>query len=111
MLNTDNTIKVIALDPGVTTGHAVGVIDDGKLGAVSGQDTWDEYQLYLQLKFAKPNVLIYERFEYRRDRDRAELFSRNLIGVIHLYAQEREANDDHLILVHQMPAQVMKFFT
>lgn len=108
----DRTIKVIAFDPGVTTGHASGIIDNGKLGVVSGQDRWTELQLYLQLKFASPDIIVYERFEYRSQKaynvDNVELFPRNLIGVINLYIQEREGQKNSLLEWHtQMPAQVL----
>lgn len=87
----DTSIKVVSLDPGVTTGYASGYIEDGKLKVVSGQGRWKEYELYLQLQLLNPDIIIYEEFHYRRNLDRAELFPRNLIGVINLYAQERAA--------------------
>jgi hypothetical protein len=107
-------LKVVSLDPGITTGHASGVITDGKMGVVSGQDVWNEYELYTQLKFVKPNVIICEKFDFRnvkKSRDRVELFPRNLVGVVHLYVQECEANDVPVEFYEQTPAQVMGFFT
>lgn len=106
------TIKVIALDPGITTGYASGIIEDGKLGVISGQAKWNELQLYLQLKMSVHDIIIYERFEYRSQKaynvDNAELFPRNLIGVINLYIQEREGQGNPLVEWHtQMPAQVL----
>lgn len=105
-------LKVIAFDPGVTTGHATGVIEDGKLGVVSGQDRFNELQLYLQLKLVKPDIIVFERFEYRSQRaynvDNAELFSRNLIGILNLYSQEREGAGTLLEGYYaQMPATVL----
>lgn len=105
-------MKVHAFDPGITTGYASGIIDNGKLGVVSGQAKWRELELYQQLKFSSPDIIIYERFEYRSQRaynvDNAELFPRNLIGVINLYVQEREGSDNPLHAVAlQMPAQVL----
>jgi len=94
--------KIVAFDPGVTTGYATGVIDDGKLGAVSGQGDWNESLLYMQLQMMKPHIIVYERFDYRRGQDRAELFSRNLIGVINLYVQQEK-----LECYTQMPGQVI----
>jgi hypothetical protein len=103
----NNTIKIVSLDPGITTGYASGVIEDGRLGAVSGQAKWKELDLFLQLEFSKPQIIIYERFDYRRGQDRAELFSRNLIGVINLWVQRREAAKSPIKVYEQMPHQVI----
>lgn len=108
----NHTKKIHAFDPGITTGHATGIIDNGKLGVVSGQHKWNEFELYIQLKFSKPDIIIYERFEYRSQKaynvDNAELFPRNLIGVINLYCQERESQGNPLDGIYaQMPAQVL----
>lgn len=103
-------VKVTCIDPGVTTGYASGIIEDGKLKCATGQAAWNELQMYLQLKLAKPHVLIYERFEMRQGKWQAaavEMFSRNLIGVMNLYAQEREAQKTEFELVTQMPAQAL----
>lgn len=103
-------MKVVALDPGVTTGYAAGIIENGKLGVISGQDRWNELQLYLQLQMSKPDIIVYERFEYRSQKaynvDNADLFPRNLIGVINLYAQQREGQNS-IEVYTQMPAQVL----
>lgn len=105
-----SVLKVVSLDPGKTVGYASGVIADGKLEAVSGQAVWKEYELYLQLKLLNPDIIVYEEFHYRRNLDRAELFPRNLIGVINLYGQERahfaSKGDDKPVEVYtQTPAQ------
>lgn len=108
----NNNIKVVCFDPGVTTGYAHGVINDGTLGCVSGQAKWTEYELYVQLKLYYPDIIIYEDFVYRRGQDRAELFPRNLIGVINLYNQERanewvdeDGNHRPVEVYHQTPSQ------
>jgi hypothetical protein len=100
-------IKVIALDPGVTTGYVSGLIEHGKLKLASGQAAWNELQLYSQLNLGKPDIIVYERFEYRAARHGAygnlsnvELFPRNLIGVINLYLQQ----NPEVICYTQMPA-------
>lgn len=104
-------MKVIALDPGGTTGYASGVIDNGKLGVVSGQAKWNEMQLYLQLKMSGADIIIYERFEYRSKKaynvDNVDLFPRNLIGVINLFVQKKEAQGTPIECYTQMPAQVL----
>ena len=93
----ESSIKVIALDPGITTGYVSGLIEDGKLKLASGQAKWNELGLYSQLCIGKPDIIVYERFEYRSvkhgsygDLSNVELFPRNLIGVINLYAQQNE---------------------
>lgn len=113
------SIKVHAFDPGVTTGYATGIIDDGKLGVVSGQAKWNEYEIYTQLRFSSPDIIVYERFEYRSNKayhvDNVDLFPRNLIGAIHVYVYEREylvkegkTNGLEPVIVYtQMPAQVL----
>jgi hypothetical protein len=114
--DSTKTVKVIALDPGRTTGYAVGTINDGKLGVVSGQAVWDEYQLYSQLKFANPDIIIYESFQYRNKLDRADLYPCYLIGVINLYGAERATQVrellDHrpVVLYEQTPAQGKSYF-
>jgi len=93
-------MKIIALDPGVTTGYAVGIKEEGQpLGVISGQAKWNELGLYNDLVSGKPNIVIYEKFEsgkenpYRRRRNPnydVELYSRNLIGVIMLYCMQHD---------------------
>lgn len=108
-------LKVHAFDPGITTGYASGIIEDGKLGVISGQAQWNELQLYLQLKMSKPDIIIYERFDYRSESaygksgnlSNVELFPRNLIGVINLYCQEREGQGLHIDVYTQMPSQAV----
>ena len=81
-------MKAIALDPGVTTGYAVGVIDEGKMLVVTGQERWNHLGLYAFLEDNVPDVIVCERFEFRKkSREGLELFSRELIGVANLYAQ------------------------
>jgi len=107
--------KVHAFDPGRTTGYASGLIENGKLGVVSGQHSWEELQLYIQLKISNPDIIIYERFEYRSESaygkhgnlSNVDLFPRNLIGVINLYCQERKGQGTPVDLYTQMPRQVL----
>lgn len=94
-------ISVLAIDPGITTGHALGIIDDDGLMKVStGQQKYDELDLWRALHRTKPNVLIYERFEGRASIQGVELFSRNLIGVMNLYMMDCNQN---VHLYPQMP--------
>lgn len=110
-----SVIKVTAFDPGITTGYATGLIENGKMGVVSGQDKWNEFELYVQLKRSKPDVVIYETFEYRNQpkvkRDKVVLFSRNLIGVLNLYVYERHSQKMPVVCVQQTPFQGKSYFT
>lgn len=107
--------KVCCFDPGITTGYVTGMIEDGKLGVISGQAKWSEIELYLELKSTKPDIIIYERFDYRSESaygkhgnlSNVELFPRNLIGVINLYCQERESQGTPVDLYTQLPAQAV----
>jgi hypothetical protein len=90
-------MKVIALDPGVTTGYATGIIEQGEpMGVLSGQAKWNEKDLYDNLVQGSPDIIIYEEFDHRPQRFygkgdyyKVELFPRNLIGVINLYVQQQ----------------------
>jgi hypothetical protein len=75
---------------------------------------WKELDLYLQLKLQQPNIIIYERFEYRAakhgtygDLSNVELFSRNLIGVINLYIQEVQGAGNEILYYPQMPSYAL----
>lgn len=99
-------MKVIALDPGVTTGYAVGVIDGGLMQVVTGQEKWIHSELYGFLGDNKPDVLISEKFEFRnRARTGLELISREFIGVANLYAQLFMPEPHELVM--QMPGSVI----
>lgn len=79
---------VIALDPGVTTGYALGEIDedDGFMRVVTGQERMDHKRYWEFLNYYKPDFVICEKFEFRNKARRGlELFSRELIGITHLY--------------------------
>jgi hypothetical protein len=90
----DSPIKVIALDPGGTTGWAKGLIRDYKMHAISGQDKWNHLELYNAIELFKPDIIICERFDYRKGGKKqvgVELISREYIGVVELYVQMRDA--------------------
>jgi hypothetical protein len=101
-------MKVVAFDPGITTGYAMGDINEvGKMLIATGQQKWTQKGLFDNLEWFKPDRIVYESFEFRRkSRDNLELFSRELIGVIELYA------DVNKVPTHvQSPSQVMMYFT
>lgn len=104
------TAKIaIGLDPGVTTGYAIGGIEDGKMTVVTGQYRWDHIGLWQFLLNGKPDFVICERFEFRQGnvkdyRKGLELFSRELIGVVNLYQQlETMRENREVILYMQNP--------
>lgn len=97
-----SVIKVVAIDPGITTGYAVGLIENGEMGVISGQTVWNELGLWTELNRSTPDVLIYETFEFRNQpskakHNRIELFSRNLIGIMNLYADQANLPDSRKI--------------
>lgn len=113
-MSVNTIIKVAAFDPGITTGYAVGLIEAGSMGVVSGQAKWNELNLYDELKRSKPDIIIYETFEYRnspKHKDRIELFSRNLIGVLNLYVYERDAQGHSCGCYQQTPFQGKSYYT
>jgi hypothetical protein len=88
-------IKALALDPGRTTGYAMGHIEEkGKMIVVTGEMEWNHAALLAQLEWYKPHIIIYEKFDFRRapkyQRDKVDLFPRELIGVVELYAAQHE---------------------
>ena len=101
-------MRVIALDPGVTTGYAIGIIDAGHMYVVTGEERWDHKGLWDFLEENKPDVIISERFEFRnRARKGLELFSRELIGVCNLYCQ---LNNMELVLQNPLKDNEATFF-
>lgn len=105
----DRMMKIIAFDPGGTTGYAVGVLEEteGKLYISIGQGKSEHLDLWNQLVAAKPDWLIYEKFDYRnRARAGLELISREYIGIIKLYAAMYEVE-----IEGQTAAQAMGHFT
>lgn len=101
-------MRLLALDPGVTTGYCNGLIEDGLMVVVTGQHRWSQRDLYESIKLLDPEVIVYESFEFRRgSRDNLELYSRELIGVTELYIDQHDGVSGHV----QSPSQVMMYFT
>lgn len=101
-------MKIVALDPGRTTGYAMGHIDDhGKMIVATGQHEWKHSDLLQHLKWYEPDVIVCESFDFRRSpkyqRDKVDLFSRELIGVVELYITMAENCTLHM----QKPATVL----
>lgn len=100
--------RVIAIDPGVTTGFANGLLlATGMMEVSSFQERFGVKDLFDYLTTAKPHYVVYERFDYRnRARDKLVLYSRNLIGVIDLYCEQQA-----IPTYRYMPVTVMAYFT
>jgi len=82
---------VACFDPGITTGHAVGVMEDGLMKVRCGQTAFDHIMLYDQLQLLKPDMIVAEEFEFRgRARKGLELYPRELLGVLELYCQQNK---------------------
>lgn len=101
-------IKAVSLDPGITTGLAIGqiMLDWGLMIIDTGQAKYNHKELYDGIVRQKPNVIICERFEFRKkSREGLILFSRELIGIANLYSQQYK-----IPLVMQQPSQALGGF-
>lgn len=78
----------LALDPGRTTGYALGFRDD-ELQIAYGETRFSHVELYDWLDEVSPAYVICESFDYRRLKD-ADLYPCELIGVIHLFCERNE---------------------
>ena len=86
-------MKVVAFDPGITTGYAVGHIEDGVMYVRAGQEVWSHHEFWEQLHLAKPDAIVCESFEYRnRSRPGLILYSCELIGIVHLFCSPSYQN-------------------
>ena len=80
------TAVALALDPGLTTGAAVGTLKDGHMLIRATQHKFDHLELWQQLELLNPDYLITEDFEFRRGRrDGLILYSLELIGVMEIW--------------------------
>lgn len=103
----DNQLKVLTIDPGETSGYAHGIISKGEMVIATGQNKWTGLELLDHVKWFDPDIILYETFDFRRSpkaqRDRVNLYAKELIGVIKLHAEI----EDKVDLQTQTPAQVM----
>lgn len=105
-------MRVIAIDPGVMSGYALGVIaKNGSLEYFPFQAVDDVDDLWARLKGFKPRYIVIESFEFRKGKKGfggLNLFPVELIGVARLYSLEAE----HQCAVYkQTPAQGKGYFT
>lgn len=84
-----DTINVIAIDPGVTSGFCYGHLIPGeRLDFFPTQFVDDVDDLWRRLDDLKPRYIIMEDFAYRQGRQRSgiNLFPVQLIGIARFYA-------------------------
>lgn len=81
-------MRVIALDPGITTGLSVASVEDETVELTCEQALFDHWHLYELLAELRPEHIVCESFEYRnRSRAGLVLFSVELIGIVKFYQQ------------------------
>lgn len=84
-------MKIIALDPGGTTGIAMTMLNTNttKCGIIITQQLSGEHhsELYKFLVKESPNVIIYERFLFQNRKQKVVLDSCEHIGIAKLYSQ------------------------
>lgn len=110
--NTNRFIKVVAIDPGVTTGYALGIIDtvEGEMQVTSGQHKWTVAELYDFIDDVDPQALVFEKFDYRnKSRSGLILFSKELIGIMEFWGQRK--GEDNVHIHRQMPGDAKTYFT
>lgn len=77
-------MKIIAFDPGGTTGFAKVVIPEEKLDV--GQLLWNRATIWYFLNNEYPDQVVYEKFFYQR-RDKVDLRPVEVIGIIELWCE------------------------
>lgn len=105
------TLKVMAFDPGITTGIASGLISlpDGLMEVGATQEVLTVGALFDLLEKQEPNCIVFETFEFRqRARKGLSLFPKELIGVIELYGSRK---GDEIHIHRQNAAQGKTYFT
>ena len=80
-------MKILALDPGITTG-VVEFRDelDGDTFFLTQQWVLPHVAFFDNIEAMKPDIIVYESFVYQQ-RNKVELYPVEVIGVIKLYAQ------------------------
>jgi len=77
----------LSLDPGRTTGYALGILDESTLKINYHQGELDHLNLYGFLEDTNPNSIVCESFEFRQGKQTGvDLYPCELIGVAKLYA-------------------------
>lgn len=96
--------NLLSLDPGRTTGYCLARMNVGTCELAYNEAQLSPADLLLTLQDIEPEAIIYEDFNFRnrqKQRDKVDLFSVQLIGVIEAYASLNPSTG----LKKQTPAQ------
>lgn len=77
--------RILAFDPGGTTGVAEFYAHDGTLGTWQIETTNHHRRIWRLLYGRMPEIVVTERFDYRPRQSHAELISVEYIGVLRLW--------------------------
>src|SRR6516165_9668156 len=82
-------MKFVGLDPGITTGFSLGILDENMFYVAYDQEKFSHRELWDFLTEIEPDAVVCESFEYRNDRhrDNLELYSLELIGGVKLFCE------------------------
>lgn len=96
-------MKILSADPGITTGV---LVDDGGSLSYWQIDCRSLLGWHNFVVGVKPDLIIYEKFHYRPNLMKAELYSMQVIGVLRLYAEKHDVP----IPFTPIPAEAKKFW-
>jgi len=84
-------MRVIALDPGVTTGVVFAEITATRVLLIPHQRKYTPLQLFTRLKAAQPDIVICEDFEFRPNSPQGLVMtSAHMIGVVMMFCEQYE---------------------
>jgi len=100
-------MRVLAIDPGRTTGYCYAAIRDAKLYFCPYQSVDDVAEFYHRIAKFEPEHIIVEDFAFRGGARRGlDLFPVQLIGVARLYDATH-----NIILTMQMPSEGKSYYS
>jgi hypothetical protein len=105
-------VIALALDPGVTTGYCIGLLEENKLWVAPHERKFSLAELYDYLNWFSPYdiFVVYEDFQYRNaPRAGLDLTPVKMIGIIELFAESGDHSQQWYY--KQTPAQGKGFFT
>lgn len=105
-------IKVIAIDPGVTTGYCYAQVEPKKKMQYHPFQALDDVESFWnRLEEFDPDYIVMEDFEYRnKSRHGLNLFPVQLIGVAHLYESKRQASGSSVAIYMQKASQGKSYY-
>ncbi len=78
-------VRVIAIDPGVTTGYTYGEIQNSILKYHVFQEKDEVWDFWTRLRHFNPQYIVMEDFEWRRGVQGLNMFPMQLIGIARLH--------------------------